>query len=278
MENSLGLQLFVRSTRRVELTPAAGVFLGHSRELIAKLDEAVLNTRIAAGGLGEGGDLLTIGAISPATSGLLPLILGRFRRRFPDTRLEVTEVDSTLLLRGIESGEFHVGLMRPPVSSNSLRFRLLFSERFVAVIPRLSPLAQKPHLRLADFVGHGVFALKRFELSSFETVWQQLVEAGLLAQGNVSVSDTTSALALVMAGVGITFLPEWVAGITDGGFTTRYVEDLVTEIPMAICWKAECPVPGILPFVEYAVLAAQSLASERRRPQPDSRPASSATS
>lgn len=65
-----------------------------------KIDEAILNAKLEAGGLSPGGEELIIGAISPATSQLLPLILSRFRQRFPRTRLVIKEVDSIELLRG----------------------------------------------------------------------------------------------------------------------------------------------------------------------------------
>ncbi|MBB5704392.1 DNA-binding transcriptional LysR family regulator [Ochrobactrum daejeonense] len=264
LEDLMGVQLFIRSTRRVELTRAGVSFLDHAREILLKLDEAILNAKLEAGWLSPGGEELVIGAISPATSQLLPLVLSRFRQRFPRTRLVIKEVDSIELLRGIERGDFHVGLMRPPSNSNLVRFRHLLSERFVAVMPRQSALARKPTLRLSDFAGHGVFALKRFELSSFETVYEQLSGAELLIENDIAVSDTNTALALVTAGVGITFLPEWVSAMATNGVVTRVVDDMSVEISMAVGWNPDCPVPGILPFVEFATLAAQNLISARK--------------
>lgn len=156
LEELMGVQLFIRSTRRVELTRAGASFLDHAREILSKIDEAILNAKLEAGGLSPGGEELIIGAISPATSQLLPLILSRFRQRFPRTRLVIKDVDSIELLRGIERGDFHVGLMRPPSNSNLVRFQHLLSERFVAVMPRRSVLARKTALKLSDFAGHGV--------------------------------------------------------------------------------------------------------------------------
>lgn len=263
LEDVIGIRLFIRSTRRVELSPAGIVLFNHAREILQKVDEAILNTKLEAGGLHPGGEELIIGAIGPAMTRLLPLVLNRFQGRFPSTRLIIKEVDSRDLLRGIERGDFHVGLLRPPSNSNLVRFRHLIAERFVAVIPRQSKLATKATLKLSDFEGESVFALKRFELSSFETVWEQLSKAGLLTESTVTVSDTTTALALVTAGIGITFLPEWVSNSAGYSFVTRIVDDLTVEIAMAVGWNPDCPVPGILPFVEYATLAAQRLATDR---------------
>ncbi|WP_159592430.1 LysR family transcriptional regulator [Chelativorans xinjiangense] len=252
LEDSFGVQLFIRSTRSVELTPPGETFLPLARDMLVNLDEAVLLSKLAAGGMSPGGEHLKVGAIDPAAHRLLPLILRRFRNRFPETRLDVRIYDSSELLRALERGDCHVGIMRPPSNVNLVRFRPLVADRFMAVIPRQSPLAARTSLRLSDFVGHKVFTLKRFELSSFEEVHNQITAAGIDTDIGVNVSNTTAALALATAGLGITFLPEWIESVVSSAVVLRPVEELTQEISMGIGWRADNPVPGILPFVEYA--------------------------
>lgn len=254
LETHLGVPVFIRSTRSVELTPSGEAFQPLAREILVKLEEAVLLAKLAAGGVSPGGEQLNIGAIEPASRRLLPLILRRFRNRFPQTRLDVRILDSAELLRALERGDTHVGLMRTPTNANLIRFLPLISDRFVAVIPKDLPLSNQPTLRLADFVGQNVFTLNRFELSSFRAVYDQVVEAGIVTNQNVSVSDTTAALALACAGVGITFLPQWIEGTVGDEVVTRRVEDLNHPISTGIAWRADNPAPGILPLVEYAQL------------------------
>ena len=257
LESHFGVQLFIRSTRSVELTPSGETFLPLARESLIKLDEAVLLSKLAAGGMSPGGEQLKIGAISPAVHRLLPLILRRFRKRFPATRLDVRIFDSSEILRALERGDYDIGIMRPPSNGNVIRFSPLVSDRFVAVIPKQSSLSSRSTLRLSDFVGHDVFTLDRFELSSFRSIHDQVVDAGITLDPGIKVSNTTAALALVAAGLGITFLPEWIEGIVGKDVVLRKVEDLCQEISIGIAWRADNPMPGILPFVEYAELVAR---------------------
>ncbi|RUV86622.1 LysR family transcriptional regulator [Mesorhizobium sp. M5C.F.Ca.IN.020.14.1.1] len=254
LETSFGVPLFTRSTRRVELTPAGSTFLPLARETLIKLEEAVLLSKLAAGNLTGGGELLKIGAIDPAAHQLLPNILRRFRSRFPDTWLDVKIVDSLELLRALERGECHVGIMREPTNVNFLRYRPLSSDRFLAVIPRLSPLASRSGLRLSDFVGHEVFTLKRFEVTAFQSIHDKVVATGIKLAAKVNPANASAALALASAGLGITFLPEWIENIAGSEVVLRRVEDLNEELSMGIIWRADNPVPGVLPFVEYAEL------------------------
>jgi len=224
---------------------------------LIKLDEAVLLSKLAAGGMSPGGEQLKIGAINPAVHRLLPLILRRFRKRFPETRLDVRIFDSSEILRALERGDYDIGIMRPPSNGNVIRFSPLVSDRFVAVIPKQSSLSSRSTLRLSDFVGHDVFTLDRFELSSFRSIHDQVVDAGITLDPGIKVSNTTAALALVAAGLGITFLPEWIEGIVGRDVVLRKVDDLCQEISIGIAWRADNPMPGILPFVEYAELVAR---------------------
>lgn len=253
LEVNIGVALFRRSTRSVALTPSGEALLPQAREILAKLDEAILLSKLAAGGMPPGGEQLNIGVIEPAVHRLLPRLLRRFRNRFPGTRLSIRTYDSLALVHALERRDCHVGIMRQPTNGNLLRYRPLMSQHFVAVIPRGVPLASQPMLRLSDFKEHKVFTLNRFELSSFESLYDQIVAAGIHIDQSIEVSNTLSALAAASAGVGITFLPEWIESIADKDVVLRRVEDLAQEISIGIGWLFESPIPGIFPFIECAV-------------------------
>ena len=254
IEAHVGTPLFIRSTRSVELSPSGDAFLPIAREILQKLEQAVLLSKLAAGGLSPGGEQLNIGAIDPAARRLLPPILRRFRQRFPETRLEVKVLDSSELLHALERGDMHVGLMRPPTNANLIRFQSLITNRFVAVIPKQFAIASRKNLKLSDFAGEKVFTLNRFELNTFRDVYDQVIDAGITPDLTVKVSDTIAALALASAGLGITFLPDWVEGLIGDDVVIARVEDLSHEISLGVAWRVDNPVPGILPFVEYAEL------------------------
>lgn len=258
LEAKLGVRLFVRSTRNVELTAAGEIFRPLAKEILTKLQEAVVLSRLAAGGTSAGGEQLIVGAIEPAVHRLLPRILRRFQSRFPETRLDLKVCDSLEILRALERGEYHVGIMREPANTNLLRFRALLSDRFVAVIPAHLPLTSQPVLHLRDFVGRKVFTLDRFDLSIFRDVHDQLTAIGITLDQRLRPSNTMAALALASAGAGVTFLPSWVGGIASSDVVVRPVDDLQHEITLGIGWRADNPAPGIMPFVDLAELVSRT--------------------
>jgi len=80
LENELGLKLFERNSRRVELTEAGRAFLLGVRRVLAAAKEAIAQAQEAA--KGERGRLV-IGSLGPLTSSFLPAALARFREQRP---------------------------------------------------------------------------------------------------------------------------------------------------------------------------------------------------
>src|SRR3954468_18860019 len=86
LERELGVTLFSRTTRRVELTEAGGRFVGHARDVLADVDRARDDmTSLASGHAGR----VSIGFVGTATYDVLPRVAREVRRELPDVALEL---------------------------------------------------------------------------------------------------------------------------------------------------------------------------------------------
>src|SRR5215467_2974853 len=88
LEGELGVELFRRNRRRVELTDAGRLLLDQARPLLRDADRIEATLRRA--GRGEVGRL-RVGFVGSATYEVLPLILRAFRDRYPDVELTLHE-------------------------------------------------------------------------------------------------------------------------------------------------------------------------------------------
>jgi DNA-binding transcriptional LysR family regulator len=79
LERELGVQLFIRSTRRVELTVAGETFYGRCVRILSDIDMSAQATRSAAGKTVR---KIRIGTIYPATIGVLPAFLSKIARKY----------------------------------------------------------------------------------------------------------------------------------------------------------------------------------------------------
>lgn len=251
LETKIGTRLLERSTRKVQLTPAGVVFLRDAERILMMMGEAVTSAQIAAG---HQISLLRIGIIYAVTFRFLPMVLERFRRRYPDAKIEIDVLRTRDILIALEKGDLHIGFLRPPERAGQIRFVNLFRERFVAAVPADHRLARATVLTIDDLHGESLVRLHRPDLQgSFQDLEQLFRQRGLKFRSDCMARNTFAALALTAAGAGITLLPEWVRGMPPWhGVAIKDIEELDVGIDLAVGWREDTPIPRVSSFVNVA--------------------------
>lgn len=149
LERELGITLFARSSRRVELTGAGEAFLEQARASLEAAERAVSE---AAAADGQVRGTLAIGVIPTVTTIDVPAALGRLHRAHPAVRIRLRSGGSDEFIAAISAGTMDVAVLglpdsRPPTG---VRARVLAEERLVAVVPAGHPLAGRRRLRMED--------------------------------------------------------------------------------------------------------------------------------
>ncbi|WPB94603.1 LysR family transcriptional regulator [Streptomyces malaysiensis] len=150
IETRLGVPLFVRSSRHVELTPAGEALREHGRHALNAVSAAVRNARRAADTqahlrlvLKPGGD-----------AGLLSGILAEYAHQPDARRVDILfsgPADRTDFLR---DGRADVGLLFAPFDDlDGLAHETLHSEERVAILPSGHRLAGRASVRMSDLAG-----------------------------------------------------------------------------------------------------------------------------
>jgi DNA-binding transcriptional LysR family regulator len=150
LEREIGGPLLVRSTRRVELTPAGEALLHDAVEILAAADGALDRARALA--RGEAGTLV-IGSMGPAPGGLLAPLLARVSARYPRLRVEVRALDFTEIVEAVRGRHVDVAFVYLPLEEPDLELMPLISEPRVVVLPRGHRLARRKRLRPRDLRG-----------------------------------------------------------------------------------------------------------------------------
>jgi DNA-binding transcriptional LysR family regulator len=204
LERSLGVQLFARTTRRLQPTAEALQLYEHVRQLL----DAVDGVRAGERGAQLTGTLRVSAPSAYGRRRLCPLA-PEFLRQHPLVRLEIvlTEQDSDLIGEGFELG-VRIGelpastLMARPI--DSIEYLLVATPDYLERhgTPE-SPIELADHACIA-LGGSGRFARWEFESEN----GRQAVEVS----GPVQVNDPDAVHALVCAHQGIGLLPRWVLG------------------------------------------------------------------
>ena len=149
LERELGVALFARSSRRVELTAAGEAFLVQAR---ASLDAAERAASEAAAANGQIRGSLTVGVIPTVTAIDIPAALGRFHRAHPAVRIRLRGGGSDEFIAAIGAGSMDAAVLGLPDSASptGVETRVLARERLVAVVSADHPLAGRRRVRLQD--------------------------------------------------------------------------------------------------------------------------------
>jgi DNA-binding transcriptional LysR family regulator len=107
LEDELGLKLFERNSRGVELTEAGRAFLLGGRRVLAATKQAIAQAQEAANG--ERGRLV-IGSIGPLTSSFLPVALARFREQRPLVEVTALHMHNRAQVEAVLNGSIMLGI------------------------------------------------------------------------------------------------------------------------------------------------------------------------
>jgi len=233
MERELGVQLFRRKPRGVELTEAGRALLEDARAILSRLQRALETTRRT--GRGEQGRLCV--GIAPTASfhPFVPRVIRSFREAFPLVSLTLEEGLSNDVRERFAHDQMDVAFVRTTtIHADDIVVSSLLEEVMIVALPSLHAMAgvrgtALPLKRLADdpFILYGPPGTGLYD----ETVGACRA-AGFSPRIGQQAPRITSTLGLVAAGLGIALVPESVQNINMDGVVYRRVKG--TPQPKAV--------------------------------------------
>lgn len=156
LEKELGVTLFARTSRRVELTAAGEAFLPAARASVESAERAAVD---AAAAEGKVRGTLRIGVIPTVTAIDIPVRLKQFHLEYPEVQIALQVAGSDELEAKIRGGELDIGLLGLPEDRKpqGVAWRLLATDQLVAVTSRDHDFAGRLELSLSD-LAEQVFA------------------------------------------------------------------------------------------------------------------------
>ena len=261
LERQLGVRLFDRIGRRIQLSAAGDDLLARCRRLLADADS--IGERAQSLGRGETG-ILRIGATPQTLQSLLADFLTRYRRRRPAVEVRLTEDGGMRLLTLVERGELHVALGAMPTDPGLTALRL-FPYRVLAVMARSHPLGRRRLVELAELAQAPLMLLRR-DFGSRVTFDVACRALGVRPQVVFESGEPHSLVALAEEGHGVAVVPSTVRLAT---WRVRaapvVVEGVVLGDSVAVAWDARRFLPP------YAQAFIDELAAHTRRTYPGRR-------
>jgi DNA-binding transcriptional LysR family regulator len=250
LEHALGVTLFHRTKRLVELSDAGTVFLEHARRVLRATEIGAMEAQRAQ--RGETGRL-AVGFFEHMSYTLLPPIFRAFKERFPSVEIDLRWFPVIKQQEALESGQIDIAFMRPMPGNVQIKGEIISREPFVLAIPVNHPLAKLPTVSLKR-CSNERFVLYASTLAPdfHETITRMCAAAGFLPSVALEVGQVYTALGLVGAGVGIAFVPASVQSVHFDHVRYRPLDQRSPDIVVSLGWLHRNPSPPLLAFVEIA--------------------------
>ncbi|GGF03968.1 LysR family transcriptional regulator [Stappia taiwanensis] len=205
LEAELATRLFDRTTRRVELTEAGREFRASAQKIYEDLEDAVQSVHdLAERKRGR----IRIAAPPLLAAVVLPQAIADFRRRHPGISVELADVGTEQILDSVRSGRADCGLGTFSPAEDGIERVPLSRDSLMLFCDQKSAFNGAASVSWADLAGQPLITLTR------DSGIRLLVEVGFETaevplKPAYEVSQITTAIALVEAGLGIAVLPTY---------------------------------------------------------------------
>ncbi len=209
LEQEVGVPLFDRVGRSVQLTRAGAIFREHARRALREMELAQVAIAEAEG-LQRG--TLAVGVVQTVNAYLIPEIVSRFSLLHPLVGLKLDELSGPDIEAGVKSGLLDVGIGFVPVTSERIESQQMFEEDFVFITSPNHRFAKRRHLSLSALADEAlillpsIFCTRRLLNASFE-------QAGVQPKIIVEMNSIEGTLATVRTSKLATILPRLSLGL-----------------------------------------------------------------
>ena len=248
LENELGVPLFRRTKRNVELTEEGEVFLEKVYQLFTSLDEAIETVKMVnRGEIGE----IVIGFIASAAYDILPIIMKHYKQHYPDMHVILKQLTSEKQIKALQEGSLHIGIVSEPIEYEEITHKIIRCEPMVIAIQKEHPLASKSSaVNLIEFANDSfVLTGRKSNPRYYDGVINCCYQAGFSPQIIQETEEMSSVLSLVSAGIGVAVVPASMQLLLATKIVYRDLRNINYRTTTALAWQSDNNSPIIQAFI-----------------------------
>ena len=257
LETLVGVRLIERSRGRriVQLTEAGRVLLGHAEAIESRLRAAEADFRAYAAGVSGS---LRIGIYQSVANKVLPEVMRRFKERWPDVDVQVTEAaHDNELVDAVERGDLDVSFAIQPIGEGPFELRELMQDPYVVLTAANSPLARR-RPAASDLDGLPMVGHQRGKQQ--DRAEEFLLGRGVRPRVVFRSNDNGTVQAMVASGLGFALAP--LLAVDENDPKVRLIE-LAEPVPprvLVVVWHRDrYRPPAGAAFVDTAIAVAASV-------------------
>jgi LysR family hydrogen peroxide-inducible transcriptional activator len=240
LEEALGASLVERNNRQVILTGLGSDVVKRAQSILLDVEDMVaLCDASSAPFSGK----MRLGVIPTIAPYILPGLLNRLRKDYPDFQLFIREDLSGHLVDSLQHGELDILLLALPFPAEKVETMHLFDDSFVFACPHNHALAENGDLSISDLRSQELLLLE-----DGHCLRDHALEACKLKEGDIDIPYQATSLntivQMVANGIGVTLLPQMAldARILSGtDVEIRHFKERNVARSIGLMWRKKTP-------------------------------------
>lgn len=256
LEEQLGVHLFERTKRRVELTPAGRVFQNEAADILSRMELALQRTREVSSGFTGSLEIgFTLGIGNTEVSDRIQA----FHQKYPNISMRFRNLSPSMLIKALQSGEVDLALMPlfDEPSYQGIFYKKIAWDNLIAVLPRNHILAQNQYITWRELKDEPLILATSPENKAGEgkLILENFLRRGYKPKVKASIEDVETIFFMISVNMGVTILPAYLtasvytrgrlAAVPFGGVTDQ-VDIIVGRMPE----NTNPSLDRIIPFLE----------------------------
>ena len=248
LEQEIGVELFRRTKRRVELTEAGEAFVIEARQILAQIEQGIrVAQRASRGEIGR----LVVGFEGSSTYDVIPMSLKIYRERFPAVELVVYAMTTEEQIEALLERHIDLGFVVSPLNDSRLAIETILSESLLLALPENHPFASQSEVQVQQLESEPFITFQRDRgCGLYDRVIAVCQSAGFSPRVIQEADEMQVILGFVAAELGITLLSASVVNFQRPGVVYRRLQSAAPKLSLALAWRRNEPSAIRQAFVE----------------------------
>ena len=219
LEDDIGVQLFHRTKRKVELTEEGLVFLEQARLTLTQADKAITMARQVAAAKVQ---YLKIGFVPSAEIRIFPYILPRLRVKLPKLQIRTLNLKESDQIAELKKGDLDIIFINQEFQNEVFASQLILKEPLVFMLPKHHPLAQLTEIPVGQLNGLAITVLsQKLSQPLFDTITQYIEQRQIQFQTISETNSIAESIQTVHSGQSCAILPSYMQALATDQMVIR---------------------------------------------------------
>lgn len=203
LETELGGKLFIRTTKKVVLSPEGSLLVPHAKRILSNIEHMENDLKLRFK-LDKGN--LVIGCMPYIANTILAKIFNIYTKKYNGITLSVQDFSNEKIIESVKDGILELGICFEPEILEKIKFTPLYNEVFVAIVPKSSNLSSKKEISWQELCDTGFVSMAKPSIVR-TYIERYCIENNFTFDIVAECNNVSTVCNLVEAGIGVSIIP-----------------------------------------------------------------------